>query len=359
MSVILVIIQFVIILGLLLFFHEFGHFIVARLFKIEVEEFGFGLPPRIVRLFTWKGTEFTINWIPFGAFVKPKGENDPDVPGGLSSANPWVRLAVLLAGPAMNLLVGIIVLVIFSLSVGKENLSIVRIATVSPSSPASQAGLLPGDIVVEANQEKIDGADKLVSITKSNLGNEISLTYLRKNQKTTVRVIPRQNPPSGQGPLGVGLGSGYDPITFGEAWGVAVNAAVEQGKQLILLPYHLIKGTITPEQAQLRGPIGMLQIFGEISRLDAQAAPASTGGSPPMGRLNFVALISIALGLTNLMPIPALDGGRILFVLPELVLRKRVPARYENTVHMVGLAALLILMVLITVNDVIHPFTLP
>ncbi len=99
-------IQFVIVLGLLLFFHEFGHFIVARLFKIEVEEFGVGLPPRLVKLFKWHGTDFTLNWIPFGAFVRPKGENDPNVKGGMAAASPWVRLAVLLGGPTMNILIG-------------------------------------------------------------------------------------------------------------------------------------------------------------------------------------------------------------------------------------------------------------
>src|SRR5512140_1478113 len=91
------------------FIHEFGHFIVARLLKVEVEEFGFGLPPRMLTLFHWKGTQFTLNWLPIGGFVRPKGENDPSVPGGLAAASPWTRLAVLFAGPTMNLLLGIVV----------------------------------------------------------------------------------------------------------------------------------------------------------------------------------------------------------------------------------------------------------
>jgi regulator of sigma E protease len=95
-------------LAALIIVHELGHFLAARLFKVEVEEFGIGFPPRIVKLFEAGGTVFSLNWIPLGGFVRPKGENDPDVPGGLAAASPWVRLAVLFSGPAMNLLAGVI-----------------------------------------------------------------------------------------------------------------------------------------------------------------------------------------------------------------------------------------------------------
>ncbi|HOD05757.1 MAG TPA: site-2 protease family protein, partial [Anaerolineaceae bacterium] len=108
MTSLLRILEFILALGVLVFLHELGHFLVSRFFKIEIEEFGFGFPPRMVKLFKLGGTDFTINWIPFGAFVRPKGENDPEVSGGLASANPWVRLAVLLGGPVMNLLTGVI-----------------------------------------------------------------------------------------------------------------------------------------------------------------------------------------------------------------------------------------------------------
>src|SRR5512135_3581687 len=123
------------------FIHEFGHFLVSRLLRVEVEEFGFGLPPRALRLFHWKGTDFTLNWLPIGGFVRPKGENDPNVPGGLAAASPWTRLAVLFAGPTMNLLLGVVVFSLLFFQMGVPDYSKVQIGDVLSGSPAAQAGL--------------------------------------------------------------------------------------------------------------------------------------------------------------------------------------------------------------------------
>lgn len=359
MTVVYTVIQFVIFLGLLMFFHEFGHFIVSKLFKIEVEEFGFGWPPRIKRLFNWKETEITLNWIPFGAFVKPKGQDDPNVPGGMAAASPWVRLSVLLAGPAMNVLIGLLIFGFTFMAVGKPNPSLVKIIQVAPDSPAEQAGLRPGDLVVQINQTKIDSLDKLQQTVRSSLGQEISLTYSRDNQDTTINLIPRVNPPEGQGALGIQLGDVFEPISFGEAWSTALITTFQQAKMVILTPVQLIRGQVPPDQARFIGLPGIFQIYSQYGQIDNQAAPTAAGQGFPIFRLGFIALISIALGLTNLLPIPALDGGRILFVIPELILHKRVPAQYENMVHMVGMIAILILMAYVTVDNLIHPFVIP
>src|SRR5512142_2603298 len=141
-------IVFILTFGGVVLIHEFGHFIAARISGIEVEEFGIGLPtPKALTLFTWKGTRFTLNWLPLGGFVRPKGENDPNVPGGLAAANPWKRLFVLFAGPVMNLLTAIVV---FALLIGLEGMATsgpIKIAGISPDSPAEQAGLQPGDTI--------------------------------------------------------------------------------------------------------------------------------------------------------------------------------------------------------------------
>src|SRR5512138_1243100 len=127
---------FVAVFGGVVFIHEFGHYVVARLLKVEVEEFGFGLPPRIVKLFRWKGTDFTLNWLPIGGFVRPKGENDPKIKGGLAAASPWTRLAVLTAGPLMNLVLGVVVFSLLFFNMGIPDYHQVQIGQVLPGSPA-------------------------------------------------------------------------------------------------------------------------------------------------------------------------------------------------------------------------------
>jgi len=355
---IVTLLQFFLALGLLMFFHELGHFLLARLFNIEVEEFGLGLPPRMVRLFTWRGTEFTLNWIPFGAFVRPKGENDPTVPGGLASVNPWKRLSVLLGGPVMNVLVGIILFTVMFVRIGAPNSSVVQVIDVVQGSPAEQVGLKAGDTVLKINGEQVNSTEKLHDIVQANLGKEISLTIQRGSQPVEIRVTPRQNPPEGQGPLGITMGNPYVPVTLTQAVPAAAITAGEQARQFLLLPVRLIRGQTSSEETRVVGPKGMFDIYQEARRRDVQAS-SSPLEQPAVNVLWLVGSISVALGLTNLLPIPALDGGRILFVLPEIILRRRIPAQYENLVHLVGFAALLLLMGYITIQDFTNPILRP
>src|SRR4030066_951805 len=131
------IIEFVIALAILIFIHEFGHFVVCKLLKSEVEEFGFGYPPRALTLFERGGTKFTLNWLPLGGFVRPKGENDPTIPGGMASANPWKRIAVLLAGPTMNLLTAALLFIaIYGIIGSLPDRNTVQVGDIAPNSPA-------------------------------------------------------------------------------------------------------------------------------------------------------------------------------------------------------------------------------
>ena len=174
--------QFILGLAALILLHEFGHFLVARLLKVEVEEFGIGFPPRIVKLFESNGTAFTLNWIPLGGFVRPKGENDPEVPGGLAAASPWVRLAVLFAGPMMNILVGIVLAALLFYSMGDPVQSKVLIEAVVPQSPAQQAGLQKGDMITQINGVAVTGYDSIAHVISANLDKKISLTYQRRGE---------------------------------------------------------------------------------------------------------------------------------------------------------------------------------
>jgi regulator of sigma E protease len=354
----LTLLQFVLVLGFLIFAHEFGHYIMARLFKIEVEEFGFGFPPRAKKLFTYKGTDFTLNWIPFGAFVRPKGENDPEVRGGLSSASVWVRLAVLLGGPVMNLLVGFLLFTALFSRVGLPDTSIVQIEEVSSGSPAQSAGLLPGDLVKEINDQPVTSMDGLHEIINNNKGSEVSVLVSRDGSLVTLQLTPRVDPPEGQGPVGIVMGNPYKPITFFQALPMAGLTTIDLSIQTVTMPVRLIRGDVPAEQARVVGPIGIFSIYRAANQRDAEAQSTPTR-QPAASVLSFIAYISVALGITNLLPIPALDGGRILFIIPEIIFRKRVPAKYENFVHMIGFTALLLFMAFVTLQDVINPIKIP
>jgi len=352
--------EFIIAFGLLLFLHEFGHFIASRIFGIEVEEFGFGFPPRLVKLFTWKGTEFTLNWIPFGAFVRPKGENDPEVPGGLAAANPWKRLVVLVGGPFFNILTGIIIFTILFTRTGAPDVKTVQIMEVAKNSPAETAGIMANDIISRVNGEEITSTTQLSTIVKANLGKEITMSLIRQDKIINVKATPRLNPPPNQGSLGIVMGNPIKPISVFQAIPYSLITTGAQGAALITMPIQLMRGQVAAEDARMVGPVGMYDIYSQVRSRDitAESKPASTAADT-MNRFWLLGIISVALGFTNLLPIPALDGGRIIFVLAELIFRKRVPAQYENMVHLIGFAALIALMVYITSQDITNRIILP
>jgi len=355
------ILEFILALGVLVFLHELGHFLVSRFFKIEIEEFGFGFPPRMVKLFKLGGTDFTINWIPFGAFVRPKGENDPEVPGGLASASPWVRLAVLLGGPVMNLLTGVILFTIMFSRGSYYDITRVEIAEVAAASPAEQAGLLPGDLITAIDGKRVDGSSRLQTLVLARAGQEITLTVERDGEKLTFTTTPRVSPPEGQGALGIVMTS---PIvenqTFAGAADMALRYTWQQCVELLRLPGRLIAGTISPEESRVVGPVGMYNMYDYTRELDEEASSnAETNPAATSNTLRLIAVISVALGFTNLLPIPALDGGRILLTLPELITgKRRISVKLENALNAVGFILLLALLAFTTLQDIINPLQL-
>lgn len=355
MSPILSIGLFILALASLIVVHELGHFLAAKLCRIKVLEFGIGFPPRMARLFTIGGTEFTLNWIPLGGFVRPSGENDPTIPGGLAAANPWARIFVLLAGPAANILTAIILYAIIFMQIGKPDLSVVRISDVSTSSPAAEAGLLPGDLITEVGGEPINSTEELHTLIYDNLGQPLEFTYSRDGVLNTVVLTPR-NPAPADGAIGIAMGHPLLPISPVEAVSVGFSAITEQARALIELPGRLISGQASPEEGRLVGYKGMYDIYTEVR--EADSAPDS-GLPAGVNTLNFFASISVSLGVLNLLPIPALDGGRILFTLPELIFRRRVPQAFENVVNALGLALLLLLMFYVNIQDFLNPVAVP
>lgn len=348
------ILLFVLGLGALIFFHELGHYVFSKLFKIPVEEFGFGFPPRLVKLFTYDGTDFTLNAIPFGAFVRPRGENDPTIPGGMASAGPWKRFGILIGGPLMNLIIGLLLFsLVFTLE-GVPQPDKVVITDTNPGSPAQMVGLLPDDLILAVDGVTVRNIEHLSSMVRENVGNEITISIQRGGENLTFQAVPRVDPPEGEGALGISMTNPVAEVSWPETVPYAVEEIANQGYALVSLPVMLITGQIPADQARLVSFVGLFSMWSKASEIDTQVV-ATNPESTPVTRLSLLAVISVALGFTNLLPLPALDGGRILFLLPEILFRKRVPAEKEAYVHAVGFIALIILMFVIVAQDIINP----
>ena len=364
---------FILAFGGMVLIHEFGHFIVARLCKIDVEEFGIGLPtPGAITLFTWKGTRFTLNWLPLGGFVRPKGENDPNVPGGLAAASPWKRLAVLVAGPLMNLITAVIV---FSIIINRSGGIItsqpnntgptrLMITSVVPESPADAAGFQVGDILISAADRVIVSYEDLRVIVEENVDQPVPFIVERNGEQVQLTTTPLMNEQEKRAMIGVGFCTGcvFAPVnTLGENIQYSLQYTGSQIRALVTLPVQLLRGTIAPEQGRLIGLKGIFDIMKQSVANDVEAsrapAPSTTSGplDKPVQTLFLIASLSISLGIFNLFPFPALDGGRILFVLPEIIFRRRVPHRFENLVHGLGMALLLMFMIYVNVRDFVDP----
>ena len=339
---------------LLIIIHEFGHLVASKLSGVEVEEFGLGFPPRAVKLFTLGGTLFSLNWIPLGGFVRPKGENDPTIPGGLAAANPWIRIAVFAAGPLANFLAAILLFAVIFTRVGVPDYSQTLIVVVNADSPAAAAGLQPGDFLTMLNNVAITGPEVLQEEVAKNLGQETQVTYEREGQIFQASLVPRETPPAGQGAMGIEYSHPSVKVGLLKAVQMGSVALYDQVMQILTLPAQIIRGNIAPEQARLVGFKGMYDIYENFREADAEAA-VQEAPSAGLNTLYFFASISISLGLLNLFPIPALDGGRIMFALPEIIFRKRIPQNAENIINFVSFALLILLMLYINVQDFVNP----
>jgi len=245
---------------------------------------------------------------------------------------------------------------VYSLA-GAPDLSVVQVVSVNKNSPAETAGLLPGDQFLTVNGKPVTSSQALSAEIYANLDKDIPFTVRRNGETITTHAVPRSKPPEGEGAIGIIMTSPVKPVTWGQALPLALRDTYQQARTLLATPIMLLRGQVPADQARLVGPKGMYDIY-TLVRSEDQADTATTPNAAPIRTLSLLATISIALGITNLLPIPALDGGRILFVLPELIFRKRVPARYENMIHLIGFATLIVLMLIITAQDIINPIQL-
>lgn len=345
--------QLFIILGSLIVLHEIGHFLACHLFGVKVEEFGIGIPPRITKLFELGGTEYTLNWIPLGGFVKPLGEAQPDVEGGLAASKPGVRIGVYLAGPIMNILAAIVLFAMILSQVGIPDSSIISIQEVVPRSPAAEAGLQPGDTILRINEIEPEDFSSLRGEIYAHLGEEIEIEYLREEEINQVSLVPRVDFPENEGAIGILMTSPVKDINWFQALPYASVATANYSIALLRLPGQLIRGT-AEDTGRPVGYKGMYDIYAGAK--EGQLLP---GTSSQINVLLFLGLINASLGVFNLLPIPALDGGMILFVLPELLFGKRVSQSVQNAINAIGFISVIALLIYINILDFISPIQLP
>ncbi len=309
--------------------HEFGHFAVAKAVGVQVNEFSIGMGPKL-----WnkqKGeTLYSVRLLPIGGFCAMEGENEEsDNPRAFNNKSPLSKIAVLIAGAFMNIITAWLILVILAFSYGTASTTI---DDVKVGSPAATAGILSGDQIVSINGEKANNWEKVVEEIKSS-DDKLSIEVLRENKKHQFEVKPEKL--EGQNIIGISSRLTRDP---GKAIEGGTIATYDMGKSMLDAFKGLITGGISTKD--IAGPVGMVSMVGQTSKLGIQYVAA------------FVALVSLNLAIINLLPLPALDGGRIIFVFIRLITGKMISDRTEGIIHAVGMGLLLILAVIVTINDV-------
>lgn len=354
---------FIVVIGILVFVHEFGHFIFAKRAGMKVEEFGFGFPPRI-----WgikKGeTIYSINLIPFGGFVKILGEegeyrNDPRS----FSAKPFGdKLKVIVAGVTMNFLLAVFLLMLVNFlglrigiideqtaaSAQDKQIQVIQIAE---NSPADAAGL---QLLDEIKGFRIDGMTTVVGtveetqyLIKQNTGKTVIILLERSGEPLEREIVPRANPPQGQGALGISLAltgvvsyPWYEAVWRGvyDAVIIAINTVIGYG---LLFKSLIFEGRLI---ADVSGPIGIANLTGQAARIGLNYL------------MQFTALISINLAILNIIPFPALDGGRAVLIIVEKLKGSPINKRVEQSINTIGFALLISLMLYVTFKDIARLF---
>lgn len=465
--------------------HELGHFFAGKAVGITILEFGIGFPPRMLTLFRRGETEYTLNWLPIGGFVRPLGEDfvrpvseavaeqdrqavaerlasQESLPVSdreklrergiartmsVNEARPLARIFFLVAGSVMNLLTAIALFVVIGMAglptvvgssvglvdiepdsalaaagllpgdvilkvdgqyfadsaglfdslaaaaeqpvtvtvqrggeihdiaftppaaaEGAEPAPYVYVSGVAEGSPAARAGMQPGDIITAFNGAPFASFDDLPSLTQQHTGADVTLTLARGGETHEVTLVPRADPPPGQGAMGItiqpalsapsfgaiyvdsGLQQEIVPLSLGDSLRYSFERIGFYVTTLLRLPGEIISGAVSSDEARFLSPLA-------ISQVGAVFLQQSIEQNQPVVILNFVAIISIALGITNLLPLPALDGGRILFVLIEIVRGRPITPEREGMVHLIGMALLLSIFVIAFVNDILNPIT--
>lgn len=338
-----------IILALLLFsfivfFHEFGHFLLAKLNGIDVDEFAIGMGPAIFSK-EYKGTLYAIRILPIGGYCA-MGEDDEatDSPGNFNNKPVWARISVIAAGAIFNFILAFIMSVIFVSMAGYDAPVIDK---VDEGFPAVEAGIMPGDKIIRMNDEKINIFREITMYNQFHQGEETDITFVRDGEKHTVTLTPIMDEKLGYTRFGfVSMGNQKATVLTALQYGAyEVGFWIETTLDSLKM---LITGKIGADQ--LSGPVGIVDVVG-----DTYEQSKEYGGLVVSANLLSLAiLLSANLGVMNLLPLPALDGGRLVFLFIEAIRGKRVPPEKEGYVHGLGMLLLLALMVFVMYNDIVR-----
>jgi regulator of sigma E protease len=368
MDVVLTILAFLAIIVVLVVVHELGHFAVAKWSGVAVQEFGVGFPPRIGSV-VFRGTRYSLNWIPLGGFVKMLGEDgeieverlrerglsdtaiEKVMEGALSRRRIPVRLAVLLAGVAMNFVVGAL---LFSMAYSQptpEYHGPVTVTSIQSGSPADGV-LEEGDIITGADGQTFELSADMTAYVREQAGTTVTLQITRGTEQLDIEVTPRvltdEQVQAGEGAVGFGWES--EEVVMGLPLATGPADALAQGfstaaRVAVEIPGGLLRAVagilgLAPSTGDVAGPIGIAQQTGRL--LDA----------PLVSQLFFIGLLSINLAVLNTLPFPPLDGGRVLIVLIEAIRRRKMSAEREALIYFTGFVVLIALVILISIQDI-------
>jgi regulator of sigma E protease len=366
----LTIVAFILILSVLVFVHELGHYWTARKFGAEAEEFGFGFPPRLFgwkkvngkRKFFWgnkkvesEDTIWSMNWIPIGGFVQIKGqdgeeENDPK---SFASKKPWQRTIILSAGVIMNVvLTAICLMIVFMLGapqvIDKDTTAEVsdrkiQVMTILEESPALDVGIKVGDVIVSIDGNNFENIEQLQAYLASNENDEVLINITRLDEEIEYNVTLKYLDEIGSKSIGVGLvNTGTVSYPWYKAIWLGLKGTVVMFVQIIVAFYTVIKNAIIGVETgvEIAGPVGIAVITGQMARMGVSYI------------LQFTALLSMNLAIINFLPFPALDGGRVLFIIIEKLRGKPNNQKVEQVVHTIGFILLIVLILVVTGKDI-------
>lgn len=375
-------VPFLAILIILVVIHEFGHFMVAKALGVKVLEFGIGFPPKAFTYMRRNGTDYTVNWLPLGGFVRLLGEEDPSDPQSLAAAARWKRLTILFAGVGMNFVLAILLMGVSFMIPRERSLSMAQVTSVAPGSPAAVArvsttepgavqpvqGLQPGDLVRKVDGDTIHNTSELVYANRLHLGQTQDWTIERAGQTLQAKVYARLHPPEGQGATGITiappttcspeeLAAGATDCallyTATDSVSYAPWTALAKGSEALWDTVILTKnelqvrfggggGGSADAGPAFQGPVGIASATGQIIQQDGWRS-----------LIELSALLSLNLAVFNVLPIPMLDGGRMFLILVEIARGgRRIAPEKEALVHLTGFALLMGLVVVVTFFDI-------